>query len=62
MEAPYFADLNPDYPSRYAKRWAVFYRYDAGGLQRVGQFTTRKAAERCAERWNDTELDAYGDA
>lgn len=58
MRAPYYADLNPDYPSRYAKRWAVFYRFDGGQIRRTGdQFATRKAAERCAEKWNDAERD-----
>lgn len=57
MKAPYYADLNPDYPSRYAKRWAVLYRWDGGQIHRVDQFATRRAAERCAERWNDAERD-----
>lgn len=59
MNAPYYADLNPDYPSRYAKRWAVFYRWDGGRTHAVPgcQYATRIAAERCATRWNDAERD-----
>lgn len=62
MSDPYYADLNPDYPSRFAKRWAVFYRFDGGAIRRAEprasmQFATRAAAERCAAQWNDAERD-----
>lgn len=62
MKAPYYADLNPDYPSRYAKRWAVLYSYDGGSIRRVDQFATRRAAEACAQRWNDAERDPINPA
>lgn len=61
MAQRYYADLNPAYPSRYAKRWAVFMRQPTGAplyvarAKRAGeilQYTTRKAAERKAAELN----------
>jgi hypothetical protein len=59
----YFADLNPDYPSRYERRWAVFYRFDPAGPTVRAQprysltFATRKAAERNAALLDRAEFD-----
>ena len=59
----YFADLNPDYPSKYEKRWAVFYRFDPAGEtvraqpSRWLEFATRKAAERAAAKCEEAERD-----
>lgn len=52
-----YADINPAYPSRGAKRWAIFWRVTQGvAADRVPhfirQYSSRRAAESAARKQN----------
>jgi hypothetical protein len=45
-----YADLNPRYPSKSERRWAVFLRAGEEIEMRGGTFTSRRSAEKAACR------------
>lgn len=57
----FYADLNPYYPSRGEKRYAVMYRSEDGRIHRapgVGSFAARKSAENNAAKLQAKENEA----
>lgn len=57
----YYVDLNPRFPGRGERRWAVLYNGGCDRLTHVDSFTHRKYAEKCARAWNDAEYDPFAD-
>jgi hypothetical protein len=56
----FYADLNPGFPSRNEKRYAIFDVNTRWVVARsiAPQYANRKSAERCAERMNAMEREA----